>query len=280
MSNNKKIVKTLLCINGIQFFIGIAVLVSAVIRMFGEVNNIIFVSVGFMIITSMLSIFVLYYFYLKQNNNLEESMRNLEELNLKLRSQRHDYINHMQVIYGLLELEEYEEAKKYLQPVFKDIMKVSKALKTKQPAVNALLQAKMEAAQKEKIDFFMEIRTDLKNIPMEAWDLCKILANLIDNGITALLQKSENRELHVELWEDKESYFFSVYNNGPQIPKEHIANIFKQGFTTKKEEGHGMGLAIVKRIVKDNDGKINVVSDEKRTSFHIELKKRLYDISE
>lgn len=276
MSNNRKIVKALLFINGIQFFIGIAVLLTAVVRMFGEVNSIIFISIGFFIITSMLSIFVLYYFYLKQNNNLEESMNNLEELNLKLRSQRHDYLNHMQVIYGLMELEEYDEAKKYLQPVFKDIMKVSKALKTKQPAVNALLQAKAEAAERDKIDFFLEIRTDLKDIPMEAWDLCKILSNLIDNGITALLQKENNRELHVELWEDKENYFLSIYNNGPQISKENLHNIFKQGFTTKKEEGHGMGLAIVSRLVKEYDGKISVASDEKKTSFDVIIKKSMY----
>lgn len=276
MSNNRKIVKALLFINGIQFFIGIAVLLTAVVRMFGEVNSIIFISIGFFIITSMLSIFVLYYFYLKQNNNLEESMNNLEELNLKLRSQRHDYLNHMQVIYGLMELEEYDEAKKYLQPVFKDIMKVSKALKTKQPAVNALLQAKAEAAERDKIDFFLEIRTDLKDIPMEAWDLCKILSNLIDNGITALLQKENNRELHVELWEDKENYFLSIYNNGPQISKENLHNIFKQGFTTKKEEGHGMGLAIVSRLVKEYDGKIGVASDEKKTSFDVIIKKSMY----
>ncbi|MDE6606702.1 MAG: Spo0B domain-containing protein [Lachnospiraceae bacterium] len=271
--NNKKIIRSLLIISGIQFLVGIFVLVVAVIRLFGEVNSLIFITAGTMICSSIISVFVLYAFYQNQNNNLEESMKNLEELNTKLRAQRHDYLNHIQVIYGLLELEEYEEAKKYMAPVFKDIMKLSKALKTKQPAVNALLQAKMEAAQKEDIDFYLEVRSDLKYISMEAWDLCKILANLIDNAITALSEKENEKQLHVEIWEDKEKYNFCIYNNGPVIPKEHMENIFKQGFTTKKEEGHGMGLAIISRILKDNHGEITVSSKENKTSFQVNIPK-------
>lgn len=276
MINNKKIVRSLLIISSMQFLVGIFVLIVAVVRLFGEVNSLIFITAGTMICSSIVSIFVLYAFFQNQNNNLEESMKNLEELNTKLRAQRHDYLNHIQVIYGLLELEEYDEAKKYMAPVFKDIMKLSKALKTKQPAVNALLQAKMEAAEKEDIDFYLEVRSDLKSISMEPWDLCKILANLIDNGITALSEKETEKQLHVEIWEDKEMYYFSIYNNGPVIPKEHMENIFKQGFTTKKEEGHGMGLAIISRILKENNGKITASSKEDKTSFQVEIPKMTF----
>ena len=276
MTSNKKIIKALLIISSLQFLIGIFVLIVAAIRLFGEVNSLIFVTAGIMICSSIVSIFVLYAFYQNQNNNLEESMKNLEELNTKLRAQRHDYLNHLQVIYGLLELEEYEEAQKYMAPVFKDIMKLSKALKTKQPAVNALLQAKMEAAEKESIDFYLEVRSDLKHISVEPWDLCKILANLIDNAITALSEKENEKQLHVEIWEDKEKYYFCIYNNGPVIPEENINHIFNQGFTTKKEEGHGMGLAIISRILKENNGQITVSSKEEKTSFQVEIPKMTF----
>lgn len=273
MADNRKVIKALLIISGIQFFIGISILILAAIKLIGEVNSIIFITIGIMIFSSVVSIFVLYAFYQKQNNNLEESMRNLEELNTKLRAERHDYLNHLQVIYGLMELEEYEEAQKYMKPVFKDIMKVSKAMKTKQPAVNALLQAKMESAERENIDFYMEIRSDLNFISLEPWDLCKILSNLIDNAITALLEKEGEKKIHVEIWENASGYFFCIYNNGPKIPKEHMDSIFKQGFTTKKEEGHGMGLSIISRILKENGGTISVSSDEDKTSFQVEIRK-------
>ena len=53
----------------------------------------------------------------------------------------------------MMELEEYDELKTYLAPIYKGMMKTGKALKTKNPAVNALLRAKMEEAESKGIDF-------------------------------------------------------------------------------------------------------------------------------
>ena len=88
---------------------------------------------------------------------LQESLRNLEQLNYERRSARHDYLNHLQVVYGLLELEEYEDLKNYLAPVYKGIMKTGKALKTSKPALNALLKAKMEEAEGHSVFFIGKI---------------------------------------------------------------------------------------------------------------------------
>ena len=114
-----------------------------------------------------------------------ETIDNLEGLNMKLRSQRHDYINQLQVVYGLLEIGEYEEARSYLKPIFNDMMKVGKALKTRIPAVNALLMAKMQTAEARGIDMYVEVKSDLKNICVEGWELCKVMSNIIDTAITA-----------------------------------------------------------------------------------------------
>jgi hypothetical protein len=58
-------------------------------------------------------------------------------------------LNHIQVIYGLLELGCMRRLRSIYDPVFKDIIKVSRAFKTAQPAINALLQAKLEEAEKK-----------------------------------------------------------------------------------------------------------------------------------
>ena len=174
---------------------------------------------------------------------LQESLKNLEQLNFELRAARHDYLNHLQVVYGLLELEEYEDLKKYLEPVYKGIMKTGKALKTSKPALNALLKAKMEEAEGKQIDVYVEVKSDLQKLRVEDWQLCKVLSNLIDNAMTVLLEKNSERKLEIDINEDREYYCFSVSNNGAPIPKECQEVIFKRGFSTKKEEGHGMGLS-------------------------------------
>ena len=211
----------------------------------------------------------------KGSNNLLDTLMHLELLNKTLRTQRHDYLNHIQVIYSLMELEEFDEARKYIEPVYKDIVKVSKALKTSEPAVNALLQAKLQMAEKNHIDMELEIKSDLKHLNMEPWEFCRVIGNIIDNAIFALKLKPNNRYMLVEFAEDLENIKINISNNGEKIPKEIIDNIFKVGFTTKGNKGDGMGLSIVKDVVESFSGTVKVSSNDKRTSFEIVIPKHI-----
>ena len=217
-----------------------------------------------------LCIFTILYSYdklRKHYQDLQESYHNLEKLNTELRAQRHDYLNHLQVVYGLLELKEYEELYSYLSPIYKNIQKTGKALKTSKPAINALLKAKMDEAESKKIDFYIEVKTNLKNLHVEDWELCKVLSNLIDNAITALEEKEIDKKIRIDMTEDRERYLFSVSNNGPVILQSMQEEIFKPGVTTKKESGHGMGLHIVQTVIKEYKGKMSLSSTEEETTF-------------
>lgn len=211
----------------------------------------------------------------KGSNNLIDTVKYLEAFNKTLRTQRHDYLNHIQVIYSLMELEEFDEARNYIEPVYKDIVRVSKALKTSKPAVNALLQAKLQMAEKNEIDMELEIKSDLKHLNMEPWEFCRVIGNIIDNAIFTLKLKPDNRYMLVEFAEDMLNIRINISNNGNSIPKEIIDNIFKEGFTTKGDKGDGMGLAIVKEIVETFHGTVSVTSNEQKTSFEIVLPKKV-----
>ena len=237
------------------------------------------VSIQFLLLTVLalvgcVIVFVTIYTRLRhQYDALVSSYRDLERLNSDLRAQRHDYLNHLQVVYGLMELEEYDELKTYLAPIYKGMMKTGKALKTKNPAVNALLRAKMEEAESKGIDFYVEVTSDLSGLKAEPWELCKVLANLMDNAITALEAIPSEKKLRVDIGEDRDSYRFSVANNGPAIPEELQESIFREGFTTKKESGHGMGLSIVTQVLKTYKGTISLSSTEEETVFRIRVPK-------
>ena len=209
----RKLSRMLFLVNTLQFTLGTVILFA----LWGEVlvyrEEILDLAVFLVIFSSLLSIAGLFFLTRFQRRNYEESMENLENLNAKLREQRHDYLNQVQVVHGLLELEEYESAREYLRPVFKDIMKVNRALKTAQPAVNALLQAKLETAERQGIDFYLEVGTQLKELKIEAWELCKILANLLDNAITAVKQKEGEKQIRLQMEENKSDYMFRIANN-------------------------------------------------------------------
>ena len=211
---------------------------------------------------------------MNRNKALLESIENLGALNDKLRMDRHDYLNHLQVVYGLMELEEYEEMNSYLRKVYKDLLKTGKAIKTSKPAINALLAAKLSECDEKGIEMVIEVKSDLKDIRVEDWELCKVLSNLTDNAIRAL-EESEVQEkaVRINITETPEKYIFDVENNGPKIPDDIKDQIFKRGFTTKKGEGHGMGLAIVSKILEESNGDIKVESEEGKTVFTVHLDK-------
>jgi sensor histidine kinase regulating citrate/malate metabolism len=94
-----------------------------------------------------------------------------------------------------------------------------------------------------------------------------VLGNLIDNAIYALQKKVGDRYILIELFEDLKKYGFRVINNGPEIPGELLEKIFDVGFSTKGQDGEGMGLAIVKKIIGDVGGSITVCSNMEKTTF-------------
>ena len=210
-----------------------------------------------------------------ERQGMVDTINHLRELNKTKRAQRHDYLNHIQVVYGLLELKEPEEAMKYMEPVYKDIIKVNKALKTSEPAVNALLQAKLAIAEEKNIDMELSITSDLNKLSIPSWELCRIIGNILDNSIYALEEIKGDRKLYLEINEDITDFGFSIVNNGPKIPREIIDDIFKEGFTTKGNKGQGMGLYIVKELVDKYEGKLKLVSDEGHTEFDVMLPKQI-----
>jgi len=201
-----------------------------------------------------------------QADAMEKTMQDMENLNNTLRAQRHDFLNHLQVVFSLMEMQEYQEANQYIERVYGQIARVSKVLKTRNAAVNALLQVKLAACEQAGITMHLDIRSGWENLPMQGWEMCKVLSNLIDNAMDALSEMDTDRQLRVTLTEDLKTYRFSVSNNGPMIPPQNRKSIFQAG-VTGKAKGHGMGLYIVKKTLEEHGGGIALQSEPGRTEF-------------
>ena len=197
--------------------------------------------------------------------NMTEILASEAELNNKLRAQRHDFLNHLQVISSLMQLQEHGEANKYISKIMGDIKQVGELLRTSNAAVNALLAAKSVDAGKNKVALKFHISATLKDIPIEDWQFCRILSNLIDNAIYET--KKIEGEVHVTLREDDNALYFSVENEGDAISEEMQKKIFEPGYTTKGEEGTGMGLYIVNQTLEENNGTMSIESSEGTTRF-------------
>ncbi|MBR4039457.1 MAG: Spo0B domain-containing protein [Clostridia bacterium] len=206
----------------------------------------------------------------QKTRELEQAYGQLEDLNREMRAQRHDFLNHLQVVYSLIEMNEPGEAMAYMDRIYGDMQRVSRMLRTACPAVNALIQAKLAEADERGAQLKLSIAAKWDDELMPAWEICRVLSNLIDNALDAACSaehpEGEKPTVELVLGEDLRSWFFSVRNNGPAISEKARARMFEPGFTTKAT-GQGMGLYIVSQTVVSLGGQIAVESREGDTVF-------------
>ena len=205
----------------------------------------------------------------RQLDDMDQTIEAMSNLNITLRTQRHDFLNHLQVVYSLIEMEEYGEANEYIEQVYGRITAISRVMKTAVPAVNALLQVKAAACEQARVRLTLEITSKWETLEntMPAWAMCKVLSNLIDNAIDAMeKQAAKKRQLTISLTENLRQYCFCVSNSGTPIPEDMQESIFQPGITTKGE-GHGMGLYIVRKTIRGRGGDITLESNAERTAF-------------
>ena len=214
----------------------------------------------------------------EQTAMLEDAYGQLEALNGTLRRQRHDFSNHLQVIFSLLELGDHEEAMRYIESVYGDIRRAGSLLRTAIPAVNALIAAKRGDCDARGICLNTTLRSGWQGMPIPGWELCRILGNLIDNARDALLEgPTQQPSIDILFDETPGSFVFEVSNNGPAIDPHRLTDIFRMGFSTKRE-GRGAGLSIVREIVETHGGSIEVTSDQALTCFRGVIPRAMQDI--
>ncbi len=83
----------------------------------------------------------------------------------------------------------------------------------------------------------------------------RMISNIINNGVEALLKKDGDKRLFVHLRFFGGKITIDIGNNGPLIPSDLVDNIFMPNFSTKAE-GMGLGLTISKKIAEDHGFKI------------------------
>lgn len=106
----------------------------------------------------------------------------------------------------------------------------------------------------------IEFDVELDSITYEGNDelIYHIWSNLLDNAIKF---SPQGRMIRLRLREEEENYVFVIEDEGPGIPQEDQQRIFQKFYQadgSRKQEGNGLGLALVKNIVDLYHGEIVV----------------------
>jgi signal transduction histidine kinase len=235
---------------------------------------------------------------MSQRDDLKEAIDKLQSLNdvkdKAMRNLSHDMRNALSNIIGMAAMisEEQdlslEEIRKMAQVIQRngmnlkmmvdnmlDTERLAKGkidLKLEPVSVNYLLEQMREdhlfSARQKNILLRIHPYSDELFIRVDRIRLIQVLNNLINNAIK-FTNPGGRIDLEADLTQNNEDseVTITVRDNGIGIPEEYIPRIFnKFGMHhrpgTRKEQGIGLGLSVVKQLVDLHDGQIEVASEE------------------
>ena len=190
-------------------------------------------------------------------HNLESYNETLSIMYDNIRGFRHDYSNFLQALNGYVHTNNMEGIKIMCKSATKECMDVNKMgildpNVINNPAVYSLLTNKYFIAQEQGIDINIDVMIDLKEMEICNYELCRILAILLDNAIEAAGECKE-KVVNVRFLKDnKVNRKLLIIENSYCEKDIDLDKIFEKGYTSKDdtESMHGLGLWNVRRILK------------------------------
>lgn len=108
----------------------------------------------------------------------------------------------------------------------------------------------------------------------DASRLLRVLQNLVGNAIDALSSAKIDGRVEVTAETEGDTVVLTVKDNGPGIPPDIRENFFEPFVTQGKNEGTGLGSAIVKSIVEAHRGSIDFETSAQGTTFTMRFPKK------
>ena len=188
-----------------------------------------------------------------QNDLVSKYYDEVEIMYRKMRSWRHDYHNHIQVLKANMSLQQYEQAEEYLDKLNEDLTTVDTVLKTGNVMVDAILNSKLSLIQEKKIAVDATAVVP-GNIAISGIDLSVLIGNLLDNAMEACLRIPKEKERFIRIYIDivKKQLYISVTNS--MVGKAKRTGV---RFLSTKQGSHGFGLLRIDSIVAKYHGYLN-----------------------
>ena len=153
----------------------------------------------------------------------------------------HEFTNHIGALRALLAQGDVAGAQDYIAGVDKAVAASTTIMDTHNPLLDSILSKKYEEAAKVGVNIYFDL-CDLKRMPFDSMDMVIVLSNATRAAAQALPP-----EVHVRIRKTPEEYLISVRN---RVQEDLLLEEGKLPGTTKKESGHGMGLANVQDVLR------------------------------
>ncbi len=199
---------------------------------------------------------------------LAEELTDYRSLIESLRAQNHEFMNKLQTISGLIQLENYDMALDYIEGQANKNHQFNRLLtaQIQDNNIAALLLVKYEQASEKKMKFYIDEDSTVTGLPerISSEDACLIIGNLINNSMD-VLENTLDPFISIFISADENHLELEISNNGPPLINTP-ENIFSKGYSSKGD-GRGYGLYLTHSTVSDAGGEIYWKNEEEVTWY-------------
>ncbi|MCH5249121.1 MAG: sensor histidine kinase [Lachnospiraceae bacterium] len=203
----------------------------------------------------------------RQMEDMKNHIGEVEELYRDIRSLKHDMKNHVMVLEKLCG--KNEEASRYVTQLMKQIDEttLSAEIKSGNPVTDIIIREKQKEAKEKGIDLQYEFHYP-ENSKLNAFDVSVILNNAVNNAIEAAVE-CENPYIYLSSYRKDNAYMIEIKNSF--VGKREIDENSGLPFTTKSGEGHGFGLANIRKMSQKYFGDIEIEQGDQAFSLVVML---------
>lgn len=133
--------------------------------------------------------------------------------------------------------------------------------------IKAAISLTEKSASKSQVSFNLNLNTNMPLVLIDGEQIKQVIINLILNAIQAM---PEGGEIKITSDFNKNDISFSIVDNGPGFSTDDSEEIFKPFYTTKNE-GTGLGLAVVKELILSMGGTISADSRNDGACFNVRI---------
>ena len=186
-----------------------------------------------------------------------------------LRIMRHEQLNRMTTLSGMLHMGRYEEAIGFIQAQSEHAQELLDFISSRfsSPTLCGLLLGKSARAREKgvELNFDPACRMEKPFAPLHEAELISIIGNLLDNAIEATQRAPLPHEpVEVLIKLNERELIIEVADQGVGIKPEIRERIFERGITTKTRGDHGIGLYLIDSYVTQAGGAIEIADNSPR----------------
>lgn len=202
-------------------------------------------------------------------NSLSAQLSQVKRYVDNLRIMRHEQLNRMTTLSGLLHMGHYDEAIRYIQAQSEHAQELLDFISShfNSPTLCGLLLGKAARAREKGVELSFDpaCRIDRPLPSLMESELISIIGNLLDNAIEAT-QRAElpHEPVEILIQLNARELMIEVADRGVGIRPEIREHIFERGVTTKTRGDHGIGLYLIERYVTQAGGTIEVADNAPR----------------